>query len=382
MDIESITAEIETLLASGEKLDRGRIDGLLSAIAALPRSVARDQKARALLAIATINYLDGASDSRFKAVRAIAWASILAKESGDRHLLRRCLSVQGLVLSAIGNIADALTALHSAVDLASALADNFATAAAWANIGTVHIHAMAYGDALVAFDRALHLTASVPRDRRATIAVNALLGRAIALTVLQSYSDGMAAVAHAEAQYESPDNAEKRIAQSLVEAAHARLSLKMNKIHDAEAHARRAAQLAATDGYGIASITSQGVEALLDAYRGTYGTAIGKVVELLGKSRGLVPMEADVLRTAIEIFELAGQPDVALRYHSELARLATRLRAQAMRDIIEYRTWLSGVSMTDQRAKPPTAFDNLRVRFLYALLSHRRPAVGPSGAVN
>jgi hypothetical protein len=52
VNINEITAEIETLKSSGEELDRTRLIELLNEITALPTRGAPDQKARVLLEIA------------------------------------------------------------------------------------------------------------------------------------------------------------------------------------------------------------------------------------------------------------------------------------------------------------------------------------------
>ena len=114
---------------------------------------------------------------------------MLARDAGDRPLLRRALTVQGAILCSTNNPGDALTALSEALEIAEEIDDEIGKVAVWINIGTAFYEAALYADARDCAERATRLATGTPVAR--SLKAVALGNVALYCMHMQEYETGL-----------------------------------------------------------------------------------------------------------------------------------------------------------------------------------------------
>ena len=98
----------------------------------IPFTVDPERRISCLIDIASQFYHQG--QNTFDGVEPAALAVMLARDSSERSLLRKALTVQAVVLLSTNNPGDALTALSEALEVAEASDDQLGKVAVWINL--------------------------------------------------------------------------------------------------------------------------------------------------------------------------------------------------------------------------------------------------------
>ncbi len=201
---------------------------LAKRLRAIPFSVDPWRRVALLIDAASQYYLHG--QKVFNAVEPIALATMLAEQNGEQSLLRRALSIQGLILTATRNTPDALRSLLHALDIAEALDDRYGSADVWVNIAVTFFEATLYNDARVCFARANAMAAAASEESRsAKLRAKALHGASLCGLYLHEYLQGVDACKEALWLLREPSDREEEQVRALVEATYVQLLLALNR---------------------------------------------------------------------------------------------------------------------------------------------------------
>ena len=155
-ELEVLEREIKANLASPSAETVVFLKDALKRLRFIPFSVDPRRRINCLIDIASQFYHQG--QSTFDGVEPAALAVMLARDSSERALLRKALTVQAVVLYSTNNPGDALTALSEALEIAEAGDDQIGKVAVWINLGTAFYEAALYADARDCSERATRLT--------------------------------------------------------------------------------------------------------------------------------------------------------------------------------------------------------------------------------
>ena len=305
------------------------LDDWLRRLRAVPFTVTPANRVALLVEAASQYYLFG--QRLFNAVEPIALAVMLADQEGESALLRRALSIQGLILSATRNTPDALHSLLRALDIAESLGDTVGIAAVWGNIATTFHEATLYSDARATFERANAMAATIEEEApRLTLRLRALHGMAACALNLHEYLAGLEACEEAIALIHEPRDREQEQVRALVESTYTQLLLAVNRTEEALAHAAIAREMAVRSGAARAKISAATVSGLVEVYRGNVDLGISRIVAVRDQSKILAGTYQDSLRASVNAYEKAGQPDRALSMNRELMMHVRNLHREAI----------------------------------------------------
>ncbi|HTN50564.1 MAG TPA: HD domain-containing phosphohydrolase [Burkholderiaceae bacterium] len=293
------------------------IDDWLRRLRAIPFNVAPKKRVELLSDASAQYYFHG--QRVFNAVEPIALAVMLAEQEGDQALLRRALSIQGLVLTGTRNTPDALRSLTRALDIAENTPDKVAVAAAWINISVTFLEATLYNDARVCYDRADIMAQSIDDEAlRASLRARALHGSAVTSLYLHEYLQGVDACEEAQQLLLEPRDREHELLRAILEATYAQLLLALNRTSDAAVHAAVAREMAVKSGAARAKISAATVSGLVEVYKGNVDVGISRIVAIRDQSKILTGSYREALLASVTAYEKAGQPDRALSMNREL----------------------------------------------------------------
>ena len=305
------------------------LDDWLRRLRAVPLTVTPANRVALLVEAASQYYLHG--QRLFNAVEPIALAVMLADQEGEPALLRRALSIQGLILSATRNTPDALHSLLRALDIAESLGDTVGIAAVWGNIATTFHEATLYSDARATFERANAMALTIEEEApRLTLQLRALHGMAACALNLHEYLSGLEACEEAIALIHEPRDREQEQVRALVESTYTQLLLAVNRTEEALAHAAIAREMAVRSGAARAKISAATVSGLVEVYRGNVDLGISRIVAVRDQSKILAGTYQDSLRASVSAYEKAGQPDRALSMNRELMMHVRNLHREAI----------------------------------------------------
>lgn len=306
------------------------VDDCLRRLREVPVSVSPPRRIGVLIDAASQYYLHG--QRVFSAVEPIAMAVMLADQEQLKPLLRRALSIQGLILGATNATTDALDSLLRSLDLAEEIQDPLAVVAAWLNIGQALLEATLYNDARIAFERAVSSASNlpdVPIARRQ--AAKALQGSALSSLRLKEYLRGLEAIEDAISLLDDPQDRDQEQARVLAEGTYIRLLLEMNRVEEAAARVELAATFAERAKSVRATLAAATARALVEVYSGKTDLGLSRIASAVDQARAVPGSLFETLQSAVIVQERAGQPDRAVSTHRELMM---RMR-QANQEAIE-----------------------------------------------
>jgi putative two-component system response regulator len=305
------------------------LDDWLKRLRTIPFSASPKRRVALLIDAASQYYLHG--QKVFNAVEPIALAAMLAEQQGEQALLRRALSVQGLVLMATRNTPDALRALMQALDIAESMGDVLGAAAAWVNISLTFLEATLYLDARVCYQRADEMARCIEDEsQRSSAQVRALHGAALCGLYLHEFLQGVESCDKALRLLSDPRDREQEQLRALVEATYAQILLALNRVEEAAQHATSAREMAARSGAARAKIAAATVSGLVEVYKGNLDVGISRIIAIRDQAKALAPAYQDALRASISAYERAGQPDRALSMNRELMMHVRNLHREAI----------------------------------------------------
>jgi putative two-component system response regulator len=327
--LDALEQELRRNIASPPADLPAFLDDWLKRLRVVPFTASPKRRVALLIDAAGQYYLHG--QKVFNAVEPIALAVMLAEQGSEQALLRRALSIQGLILTATRNTPDALRSLLRALDIAEGLNDKLGIAAAWVNIAVTFLDATLYVDARVCFERAA--TAAVDlanRDDRETQQCRALHGAATCGLCLHEYLQGIDDCRKALELLREPRDREQETVRSLIESTYVQLLLMLNRVDEALAHATIAREMASRSGALRAKISAATVSGLVEVYRGNIDVGISRIVAVRDQSKILTTSYQEALRASVSAYEKAGRPDRAISMNRELMMHVRNVHREAI----------------------------------------------------
>ncbi|HQR19379.1 MAG TPA: HD domain-containing protein [Burkholderiaceae bacterium] len=281
------------------------------------------------------------------AAKAVAFAKLIE----NKNLLRRALSLRGLMYVETGNLPSATESLLEALQVAKSLGNQAAESPAWNNLGLALQNSAQYGDALACFERAAALASDSPEFRPGvTLALANIANCAIHL---HDVKRGIQAVRAAIDINPNPTTANDCFARVIAESQYARLLLEVGEIVHAEQHGQAAREFAARAPSARAEYAAAITSGLIEVNAKRTDVGLTRLKRSLEHARVSVKSEVrDALSACIAGYEAAGQPDVALVYLHEL--LAMNREAKSAQVLMHHSEYIKQV---EQPAFGPGSID-------------------------
>ena len=313
-ELEVLEREIKANLVSPSAETVAFLKDALKRLRFIPFSVDPKRRINCLIDIASQFYHQG--QSTFDGVEPAALAVMLARDTNERALLRKALTVQAVVLYSTNNPGDALTALSEALEIAEAGDDQIGKVAVWINLGTAFYEAALYADARDCSERATRLTTGSAQLR--PLKAVALANVAHCCLHMQEYEVGLDSIRDAVGLRHTPDTPAEMLNRVFAESTYTRLLLAMGRVSEAAERAQIATELAAKAKSVRADISAACSEGLVEVYSGLSDVGLSRGMAALEKARAVKPSLRETLLALVQAHEKAGRPERALALHREL----------------------------------------------------------------
>jgi putative two-component system response regulator len=320
----------------------------LDLIAVLTPGSEGPELAECLLSIAKYAYVSGHA---LKGLSAAERAVELIRRVGTRALLRKTLTIRGVLLADTGNLPMAIEAYAEALEIAVESNDAFAEAAVCNNLGGALIYAAQYEDAIACLERVTTLAQGHESLRAARAA--ALNNIALACLHLEDYPRGLRAAKQAVDLQDNPATASARLTRVLGETHYTRLLLEVDAPEAARQRCEIAKQIAHDSGLERAELYAGMAEGLCEVHSGMIDVGLSRLAKLLERARVLKGSLRDVLIAMVKANELAGRTDVALVYLREL--MMHTKDVQQENALLHHRLHLEQLERSQQKQKSEPA---------------------------
>ncbi len=252
----------------------------------------------------------------FSAIDPASDAVELASKVGHKPLLRKALTLLGMVYADSGNISRAIESYAKALELAQELRDQEAECAVWVNLATALFYAAQYRDAIACLEHVIHMAGTRPAFVKFRSA--AFSNIALCCLHVEDYARGLKAAEICVSESGEPHSAAELVSRVLREGYYTRLLLEVNSIEKAGercAIARRYANRAKSVRADIAASTAEG---LYEVHAGRVDVGISRLTSTLERARLLRSTLRDALAAMVKAYEIIGQPERALIYLREM----------------------------------------------------------------
>jgi putative two-component system response regulator len=286
-------------LIAGLRADAADIDGL--ALAECLRSIAK------------YAYVSGHA---LKGLAPAQRAVDLIRRLGSPSLLRKALSLRGVLLADTGNLPMAIEVYAEALEIAVELRDPVAEVAVCNNLGAALIYAAQYQDAIACLERVEALTEG--NDALRGFRGMAMSNIALACLHLEDFPRGLRAARAAVELQDQPTTANARLSRVLAETHYTRLLLEVDAPAAAKERCAIAKRIARESGLERAELFAGMAEGLCEVHSGTVDVGLSRLSKVLERARVMKGSLRDALIAMVKANELAGRHDVALVYLREL----------------------------------------------------------------
>jgi putative two-component system response regulator len=276
-----------------------------------------------LLLIAQYFFL---SNQAAAALKPVSRAEFHARELQDNHLLRKALTVAGVISMETGNLPSAVEAYSKALKVAQDLRDTDSETPVWNNLGVALMSAAQYADAMQCLSRAASLAEGSGTHKN--VEYNALTNAALCGLYLKDLKAGIKAARRAIELNPSPEDAGDCFARVSAESAYSRLLLEIGEVVHANEHCEAAREFANKIPTARAAYVALITSGLVDVHSDRKDIGLTRLKRGLEQARRSVRSEVrDALSACVAGYEAAGQADVALVYLHELMAMNREAKA-------------------------------------------------------
>jgi putative two-component system response regulator len=296
-------------------------------VAKLPADAESVELGDCLIAIAQFAYISGqvlkGLEHSQRAVRVI-------RRIGPRPLLRKTLSLLGLLLADSGNFVGAIEAYAEALEIAIEVGEPLAECAVLINLACALLSAARYGEALFCLRRTLVVCESQPEGAEVFVFLRgtALSNMSIAYLHLEDYARGLDVAKAAVLALDSPTSASRRLQRVIAEAGYVRLLLQVDAANEARPRCEIAKQIAHESGLERAELEASMAEGLCEVYAGSVDVGLSRLSKALDQARVAKCSYREVLYTLVQANEMANRHDAALMYLRELMKHTRQVRQE------------------------------------------------------
>jgi putative two-component system response regulator len=258
-------------------------------------------------------YLSGQT---FDAIDPANAAVTLAGQADVRPLLRKALTLLGMVHADTGNISVAVECYDKALRIAQEIRDTDAECAVWINLGVALLYAAQYGDAIACLEHVISLAGTDPALQR--YRGYAFSNIALCCIHLDDYRRGIKAVETCIKESPEPRTSAELVARVLRESYYIRLLLELGDVERAGQRAELARKFAMESRSARADIAAAVADGLYQIHAGNIDVGISRLTNTLERARLMRSMLRDTLNALVKAYERIGQPDRALVYLREM----------------------------------------------------------------
>ncbi len=318
--------------------------------------------AKCLLAIASFANVSGQS---LKGLSHAQRAVTVTRRLGSPSLLRRALSVRGLLLNDSGNLAGAIEAYAEALEIAGELGDPLAECAVLINLANALVLAARYAEALGCLKRTVALCESQPQGTEPFDFLRgaAQTNMALAYLYLEDYAPGLDAARSAIAALDNPTTVNQQLVRVLAEGNYVRLLLQVDAADEARQRCEIAKHIAHETGLERAEIEASTTEGLCEVHSGMVDVGLSRLSKALDRARVTKSRLREVLYTLVQANEIANRHDAALAYLRELMKYTRQMRQEHA--LLHHRLHLEAVQRQEEEEAADTE----------TLLEHREVAL-------
>lgn len=311
--LSRLAIEVSTHYQAGSASSTEFMTSVIRALKSLSGTVHSDLRINCLIDAAHFFYLVGQT---FSAIDPAIDAVELSTKVGQRVLLRKALTVLGMVYADTGNISKAIECYDQALDIAQALRDPEAEAPVWINLGVALLYAAQYRDAIACLEHVIRIAGANPSLKR--YRVIAFSNISLCCLHLEDFSRGLQAAEICVSESGEPHSVYELVGRVLRENYYTRLLLEVNSIEMAGERCEIARRYAARSKSARADIAASIADGLYQVHAGRVDVGISRLTSTLERARLLRSMLRDTLAALVKAFEIIGQPQRALVYLREM----------------------------------------------------------------
>ena len=252
----------------------------------------------------------------FDAIDPALDAVDLAGRADNRPLLRKGLTLLGMVYADTGNISKAIECYDQALDIAQALRDSEGEAPVWINLGVALLYAAQYRDAIACLEHVIRIAGTNPSLKR--FRGIAFANIALCCLHLEDFGRGIKAAEICVAESTEPHTVAELVGRVLRETHYTRLLLEVNSVEKAGERSEIARRYAARSKSARADIAAAIADGLYQVHAGRVDIGISRLTSTLERARLLRSMLRDTLAALVKAYEIIGQPQRALVYLREM----------------------------------------------------------------
>ena len=311
--LSRVALEVNTRLQQGSPASGTYMSEVVATVAPLRGKEHADLRVNILVDVAHYFYVTG---QPFSSIEPSQRAVEVAVSAGAAPLLRKALTVLGVMYADTGNISRAIECYAQALELLPTLKDPAAECIVWVNLGGALIYGAQYRDAIACFEHVIRLASqnSLLHPYRAS----ALANVALCALHLEDYSRGLKACETAVSDSPEPHSAGALLAGVFRETIYARLLMEVDNLARARERCEIARRYAKRSNSARAEIAASCAEGLYEVYAGNVDVGISRLTSTLEKARLLRSMLRDTLTDLVKAYEFIGQPGRALVYLREM----------------------------------------------------------------
>jgi putative two-component system response regulator len=252
----------------------------------------------------------------FDAIEPASSAVELATRVKSQALLRKALTVLGMVYADTGNISKAIECYDQALNIAQALRDPAAEAPVWINLGVALLYTGQYRDAIACMEHVILLAGSDPKLK--SYRVIGFSNIALCCLHLEDFSRGLKAAEICVTEGGEPHSVYELVGRVLRENYYTRLLLEVDNVDKAGERCEIARRYAARSKSARADIAASIADGLYQVHAGRADIGISRLTSTLERARLLRSMLRDTLAALVKAYEIMGQPQRALVYLREM----------------------------------------------------------------
>src|SRR5258706_3204210 len=311
--LSRLALEVNARLQEGSPSSGEYMAAVISMLKGLRGTANAELRTNCLIDAAHYFYIVGQS---FAAIDPSSEAVALATSIDHRSLLRKALTLLGIMYADTGNISRAIECYAQALDLTHEIHDLDAECVVWVNMGVALLYAAQYRDAISCFEHAIDLVERNPA--LAHFRATALSNIALCCIHLEDFSRGLKAAETAVRESGEPHSAAELVNRVLRENYYTRLLLEVNSVERAGERCEIARRYATKSKSARAEIAAAIAEGLYEVQAGRVDVGISRLTSTLEKARLLRSMLRDTLAALVKAYEMVGQPQRALIYLREM----------------------------------------------------------------